>query len=241
MPLVLVHGVPDTPHLWDRLRRELSRSDVVAPSLPGFGCPLPPGFPATKEAYADWLLAEIERIGEPVDVVGHDWGSLLVQRVVSLRQDLFRSWAVGSGPVDAEYVWHENAQLWQTPGVGETFMQTVFTPEALAPGLVGLGVPQADAETTAARIDDTMKDCLLRLYRSAVTVGAEWQPAVDRVTRPHLGLWGEDDPFVSPEFGERLAARVGGECVRLAGCGHWWPVVRPAEVARLLEAFWARL
>jgi pimeloyl-ACP methyl ester carboxylesterase len=238
MALVLVHGVPDTEGLWAPLCRELSRRDVVALSLPGFGCPTPPGFAATKEAYVDWLVREIERIGGPVDVVGHDWGSLLVQRAVSLRQDLVRTWAVGSGPVDVEYVWHDTAQQWQTPGVGEALMEA-FTPEALAAGLVAYGVPSAHAEATAARVDDRMTDCILRLYRSAVTVGAEWQPGVERVRRPHLGLWGDDDPFVSPTFGERLAARVGGRCIRLPGCGHWWPVQRPAEVARALEAFWA--
>jgi pimeloyl-ACP methyl ester carboxylesterase len=239
MPVVLIHGVPDTARLWDPLRRELSRTDVVALSLPGFGCPAPPGWNATKEEYVDWVLAEIERIGGPVDLVGHDWGSLLVQRVVSLRQDLVRTWACGAGPVDVEYVWHDTAQQWQTPEVGELLMQA-FTPEAFVPAMVAFGIPQTTAEATASHVDDAMKECILRLYRSAVTVSAEWQSGVEKITRPHLGLWGDDDPFVSPTFGERLAARVGGECVRLPGCGHWWPVQRPAEVARALEGFWAR-
>ena len=37
MPGVLVHGVPDTHRLWDKLRSRLSRRDVLTPSLPGFG------------------------------------------------------------------------------------------------------------------------------------------------------------------------------------------------------------
>jgi len=118
MPAVLIHGVPDTPALWDKLRSHLSRRDVFAPALPGFGCPVPPGFSATKEAYVDWLVAELERVGEPVDLVGHDWGALLVQRAVSLRPDLIRTWACGDGPIDREYVWHDLARQWQTPGVG---------------------------------------------------------------------------------------------------------------------------
>src|SRR5439155_21083770 len=93
MPAFLVHGVADTHRLWDKLRSRLSRRDVLAPSLPGFGAATPPGFQPTKEAYVDWLIDEIERAGEPVDLVGHDWGSLLVQRVVSLRPDLIRTWA----------------------------------------------------------------------------------------------------------------------------------------------------
>ena len=96
MPAVLVHGVPDTAQLWDGVRAHLSRTDIVTPGLPGFATPVPPGFTATKEAYVDWLIAQIEAIGEPVDLVGHDWGSLLVQRVVSLRPDLIRTWAAGA-------------------------------------------------------------------------------------------------------------------------------------------------
>jgi len=39
MPAVFVHGVPETPAVWDRLRVELHRDDVIALQLPGFGCP----------------------------------------------------------------------------------------------------------------------------------------------------------------------------------------------------------
>src|SRR3712207_3129966 len=110
MPAVLVHGVADTHRLWNPLREHLQRSDVIAVSLPGFDAPIPDGFDSSKEAYVQWLIEEIERIGEPVDLVGHDWGSLLVQRVVSLRPDLIRTWACGSGPADREYIWHDIAQ-----------------------------------------------------------------------------------------------------------------------------------
>jgi pimeloyl-ACP methyl ester carboxylesterase len=77
MPAVFVHGVPETHIIWDPIRSHLSRKDVIAVDMPGFGAPLLAGFDSTKEAYAAWLIAEIEKIGEPVDLVGHDWGSLL--------------------------------------------------------------------------------------------------------------------------------------------------------------------
>jgi hypothetical protein len=32
-----------------------------------------------------------------------------------------------------------------------------------------------DAAVTARHIEAIMKDCILKLYRSAITVGAEWQ------------------------------------------------------------------
>jgi pimeloyl-ACP methyl ester carboxylesterase len=132
MPAVLVHGVPDTPALWDRVRAHLARDDVIAVSLPGFANPRPPGFDATKDTYAAWLVERIEQIGAPVDLVGHDWGSLLAQRVASVRPDLIRTLAFGSGPVDDAYTWHDMAQLWQTPGVGEEIMTAMRHPTRCA-------------------------------------------------------------------------------------------------------------
>ncbi len=92
MTVVLVHGNPETEAVWGPLVDALGRQDVVRLSPPGFGAPLPEGFPATYLAYRDWLEDELEGFDEPVDLVG-----------------LF----------DPDYVWHDLAQVWQTPGDGE--------------------------------------------------------------------------------------------------------------------------
>jgi pimeloyl-ACP methyl ester carboxylesterase len=92
MPAVLVHGVPDTHRVWDRVRAQLTRKDVVALALPGFDNPAPAGFTSTKEAYADWITQQLETIGTPVDLVGHDWGCMLTARIASIRPDLVRTW-----------------------------------------------------------------------------------------------------------------------------------------------------
>jgi pimeloyl-ACP methyl ester carboxylesterase len=237
MPAVLVHGVPDTPRLWDGVRANLARTDVLTPNLPGFDAPVPAGFDATKEAYAAWLIGELEAAGEPVDLVGHDWGSILVQHVVSVRPDLIRTWAAGDGPCDREYVWHDMAQMWQTPGVGEQVMEAM-TGDALVDALAEV-VGRENATEVAAHVDDAMKSCILSLYRSAVKVGEEWADAVDTITTPGLVLWADDDPYVAVRFGERLAQRTGARLVVFPGSGHWWPTTKPAEAARALEALWA--
>ena len=105
MPTVLVHGVPETPALWDPLRAHLAREEVVALQLPGFGCSRPAGFGATKEEYVSWLVAELEkaRADGEIDLVGHDWGGGFVVRVVSTRPDLVRSWVTDAGLSVARY------------------------------------------------------------------------------------------------------------------------------------------
>lgn len=241
MTVVLVHGVPDTPHLWDPMREHLGREDVIAPNLPGFAAPIPDGFDAGMNAYAEWLIGVISHAvneaGRPVDVVGHDWGGLITLRAASLRPELFRSWAVGGVSIDEEYVWHDVAQLWQTPGVGEELMAGA-TPELLSEGLQDARVPKHHADEVAARGDDLMKDCILKLYRSAVNIGKDWSGEVERLPKRGLVIWGEHDPYAEPRFGKRLASRSGARFHLFEGCGHWWPYERPQETARLLEAHW---
>jgi pimeloyl-ACP methyl ester carboxylesterase len=144
MSQILVHGVPDTDHVWHRVRPLLQRDDVVTLRLPGFGAPLPSGFDPTKDGYAVWVVERVAAVGHPVDLVGHDWGALLVLRAASLRPDLVRSWVVGGAPLDPAYVWHQAVQVWQTPGAGERAMERTNA-DVLAKALAAAGVPADDA------------------------------------------------------------------------------------------------
>lgn len=237
MPAFFIHGVPDTAELWDGVRSHLKRHDVVALNMPGFNAPVPDGFDATMDSYAAWLIARIEELGEPVDIVGHDWGSVLTQHIVQQRPDLIRTWAAGGGPVDVEYVWHDMAKAWQTPGVGEQVMQA-FTPDALVEGLTPQGIDEVTARKVASHVDDAMKDCVLKLYRSAKDVSATW-PMLDNKDLPGLVLWGAGDPYCPAGFAQRLGDRTGAKVVVFEDTSHWWPTQRPKEVAALLEELWA--
>ncbi len=240
MVAVFVHGVPETYRVWDDVRAALGGTATVALALPGFGAPRPDDWVPTKERYAAWVITQLEALGEPVDLVGHDWGCLLAQRVASTRPDLVRTLVCGGGPIDSDYVWHQTAHLFQTPAVGEQVMESL-TPDAFAGALEGeLGHDAARA--MALPIDDTMKECILGLYRSAIDVGREWQGDVDALgasssRMPVLVLWGRDDIYAPPEFGQRLAQRLGGEFLEL-DCGHFWPVLRPQRVAEAMQRFW---
>ncbi len=237
MPAIFVHGVPDTHYLWDGVLSHLSQGDTQTVSLPGFGVDAPEGFRSTKEEYVDWLIGELETIGDAVDLVGHDWGALLTERVVCLRPDLVRTWAAGGGALDEGYEWHPVAKMWQTPGQGEQVMQAM-TPDVMAQAYITEGVPEELARQFAARMDDRMKAAILPLYRSAVGVWKEWSPDVDSVKRPGLVIWGKDDPFGPMDLAQRMAKRTGAKFVAFEGCSHWWPAQRPKETAEALESFW---
>jgi pimeloyl-ACP methyl ester carboxylesterase len=214
----------------------------IAVALPGFGNPRPDGFGATMNEYASWLIAELEAVGEPVDLVGHDWGGILCLRVVSLRPDLVTRWASDApGAFDPSFAWHELAKIWQTPDAGEEFMEALadLSVQDRASTFTGYGVPQAKAEEMASWWDATMSRCILDLYRSASAVQDEWGPGLDGISQPGVVLQPTDDPFSRDEVIRRSAQRTKARIATLDGLGHFWPLQDPARGAAVLEGFWA--
>lgn len=247
MSIVLVHGNPETDAIWDLLVDALRRDDVVRLSPPGFGAPLPDDFPATYLAYRDWLEGELGRIGGAIDLVGHDWGGGHVMNVVMHRPELVRSWASDAvGLFDPDYVWHDLAQVWQTPGAGEQLVDTMLggTVEDRAAQLGALGIPSGIATSIAREQGPAMGRAILALYRSAA------QPAMaeagralgNAAVRPGLSLLATDDPYIGGEQTRRRAAeRAGARTAALEGLGHWWMAQDPARGAAVLTEFWDSL
>ncbi len=122
MTKVFVHGNPETAEVWSELVPALNRrgiQDIVLLSPPGFGAAVPAGFGSTRIEYRDWLIAELEKIGGEIDLVGHDWGAGHTYAAVACRPDLLRSWSADcAGLVHPAYEWHPAAQVWQRQGEG---------------------------------------------------------------------------------------------------------------------------
>jgi pimeloyl-ACP methyl ester carboxylesterase len=235
VPAVFVHGVPDTKAFWDPVLAALDRTDAIALALPGFASPRPDGFGATKEEYTDWVAEQITALGAPVDLVGHDWGALMTQRLVLTRPELVRTFTMADAAITESFRWHELAVQWQTPEVGEQIMAFMQGDVAVA-ALRDQGHP--DPEGCVAAIDDTMRECILALYRSAVDIAREWAPT-GKASRPGLVVAGTDDPYASPGAIDGFAELVGAQLVRL-DAGHWAPAQRPVEMAVALTEHWAQ-
>ena len=227
MTVVLVHGNPETDAIWDPLVDALGRTDVVRLSPPGFGSPLLDDFPATYVAYRDWLEGELEGIGEPIDLVGHDWGGGHVVNVVTHRPELVRSWASDLlGIFDPDYVWHDMAQVWQTPSDGEQLVNTMLggTVQDRAARMASLGIPSDIAASIAAAQGPEMGRAILLLYRSARQPAmAEAGRALENAAaRPGLSILATEDTYVgSVAIRRRAAERAGAHTEVLDGLGHW--------------------
>ena len=123
MTVVLVHGNPETDAVWGPLVAEFDRSgvlqsdDVVRLSPPDFGAPMPQGWGATVEEYRLWLVEELEALGEPVDLVGHDWGGGHVVNVAMTRPDLPPSPLMAPGSGEPDLRWHGMPGSGRRPGL----------------------------------------------------------------------------------------------------------------------------
>lgn len=245
MPIVFVHGVPETPVVWKPLvaSLDLDAAEVVLLRLPGFGSPRPNGFASTMDAYADWLHDELSGLDGPVDLVSHDWGALLAMRVNARSPSLVRSWVTDMGDVDESFEWHDTARTWQTPGEGEAFMEGILalSVDERAELLVGLGIEAEVARSLSPEVDAEMAAAILALYRSATGIGPAWGPGIDHIDVPTLVIEAGLDPFRSPGAVEAFAARTGATVATIPEHGHWWMTTAPTEAAAAITAFWRSL
>ncbi|WP_259453920.1 alpha/beta fold hydrolase [Streptomyces ginkgonis] len=248
MTVVFVHGVPETPALWNALRDHLDRPGVAL-RLPGFGTPRPAGLTG-KDPYAAWLADELRAIGGPVDVVGHDWGGHLTMRVASARTDVpLRSWvsdvAHGWHP---DYIWHEAATLWQRSPEGEESLAGLReapsgSGRTFGDLLRGRGMtPELGREIDAIH-DAGMSAAILALYRSArPNLAADWGKELAGPTAaPGLVLVPTGDPMARPDLDTEVARPLGARVAELDGLTHYWMLQDPARGARVLTEFWDSL
>ncbi len=250
MTIVLVHGNPETSAIWGPLIEALANesfTDVTTVSPPGFGAPTPDGWDPTPQNYVAWLADELRQIEGPIDLVGHDWGAGHVFGLMAAEPDLVRSFATDcAGLVHPDYVWHDMAQTWQTPGAGEEAVEAMQAlPTADRQTMFeGLGMPAHIAvELAEASGKPEMGKCVLGLYRAAA------QPALKNLGErlatadlpPGLILNATADAYVGSHLASDVASSIGASQFDLQDQGHWWMVTAPDLAAQGLAQFWRTL
>jgi pimeloyl-ACP methyl ester carboxylesterase len=129
---------------------------------------------------ADWLAAQVTAFGEPVDLVGHDWGALLTIRLATAYDVPLRSWVADvAACFDSRYRWHRRAVEWQTPGVGERVVAAWLAADAAI---------QRASQASCARTPPRLGRCDLR---------------TDLRTRP--GRHSHRRPFIDPGMSRDVA------------------------------------
>lgn len=246
MTIAFVHGVPETADIWTAIRAEMS-AETITLSAPGFGVPIPDGFGCTTDDYLAWLISEVEALPGPVDLIGHDWGGMHVLRLAMTRPDLIRSWTSDTvGLFDPAYKWHDLAQLWQTPKVGEQTvgMMAMAPAKVKAQQLIAASMTESAAMAVAEGMNETMAKAILPLYRSAaqprmMELGQDMAKAA---AKPGLAIVAEKDAYTGGDaLALRMAEKAGAKVVQLPGLGHWWMCQEPKKGAEIIEEFLAGL
>lgn len=213
-PLVYLHGFPDHPPTARGFLAALARGRrVVAPWLRGYA-PSPLAGPYDLATLVADVAAMIERLGPPVDLVGHDWGAVityalcvdrpgLVRRAVALAvpHPLTMLERLRSSPAQLRRSWYMG--LFQLPGAGwlagaRDFALIDRLWRAWSPGFQ---LPEADRAELHACLARSMP-APLGYYRALVrplrTFAARTRALDVPITTPLLQLHGQLDGCIQP-------------------------------------------
>lgn len=149
-----------------------------------------------------------------------------------------------AGIVHHDYVWHDTAQAWQTPDVGEEVVAGM-TDASLDDRIAlfrGLGIPTDMAPELAAGLTPEMGRCILALYRSGAqpAMGELGARVVAADRPPGLVIDADEESYISRELSLDMAYRLGAEVLTLDGRNHWWMVADAEPVAEAFVDFWSR-
>lgn len=251
-PVLLVHGYPDSAHVWSAVARQLSRSfRVYAFDTRGAGQSTRPKH--THAYRLEHLASDLRAVcdtlspGRPLHLVGHDWGSIQSWESVTAddAHQRIASFTSISGPcLDHIGHWLRSAPktaamrqalkswyvaMFQLPTVGEMLWKAAgqrgwLTALKLIEGIV-------DAPPSPTQVEDGLAG--IALYRANVLERVRRPRALHTSLPVHL-IELNHDHFVS---GSMLAGldRWAPDLTRnQLNAGHWAPISHPEVLATLI-------
>ncbi len=242
-PALLLHGYPTSSFLWRRETWLLAqRMRVIAPDLLGYGeSDKPADRDISEPAQAGYVGELLGQLGiEEAALVGHGLGGAVAQLL-----------ALGGTIRVPALVLLDSACFGLCPTVGVRMLQAV-TPEQenqtfvedIVRAAFDLGVSNRqhlDEEVLRSYLRPWLDDpgALFRATR-AITgsdlVGREDELAGMNIAS--LLIWGEDDPFIPSELGERLQDLMPASTLALLpGCSHFITDDAPHTVGPLVYEY----
>lgn len=256
-PVVMLHGWPQTWYEWRRVMPLLADSfAMVAPDLRGLGDSSRPSSGYDKKTVANdvWKLMRDHLGHQRFAVVGHDWGAPVAFRLAADHADAVTHLVLLDVPVPGDRP--AGAALGGTPRWHHLFNQVPDLPEALTTGrertfLEFFFMNGTDQAGTFS--DEDIRE-YVRTYSQpgAMRAGFNFYRAMHqdvadnratfetgfKLPMPTLGLGGGGSRGrgeLVVESLRRVALKAEGGAI--AGCGHFIPEEKPAELAERLRAF----
>ncbi|HET9770254.1 MAG TPA: alpha/beta hydrolase [Acidimicrobiia bacterium] len=268
VPLLLVHGYPETKRIWWRVVGPLAEAgfEVIAPDLRAFGDsePGPDGLHDTVASSLD-LLALLDHLGhERAVLVGGDFGGAVVQDMAARAPARTHRVVLTNCPLPNLPAMAGLAPA--TPGAHDYFVRQGTDADAL---LAELRTPEERRRYVATfytsrfwahpgAFDAAAVAFHAEPFGDATRLRASWgcyEAVFDRAARterPMLGeqpgtraliLFGPSDHVVSPDW-DRMAALTFPDCVGpylLRDVGHFVPWEAPGRFTRGVASFCADL
>jgi pimeloyl-ACP methyl ester carboxylesterase len=249
-PVLLLHGFPDSSHLWRRQVPALVEAGlrVIAPDLRGFG---ESDKPEAVEQYAIArsvadMVALLDGLGvERTHVVGHDWGAGVAWALAAFaptRVDRLVVMSVGHPNTFRERSIEQREKFWY---------QLLFQFTGVAEELLMRDDWKLFREFS--RGDGDHERHLADLSRpGALTAGLNWyranggpqrelesRPPFPPVAAPTLGLWSSGDNYLTEDSMRRSGEHVTGpwRYERIEDASHWLQLDAPERVNELLLEF----
>ncbi len=240
-PIVLLHGFPERSSCWREVTPLLHEAGfrTIAPDQRGYSAR------ARPRRRRDYRMAElaadvaelIDTIGQPVHLVGHDWGAAVGWAVASRRPELLRSWTAFSVPHPVPY-----ARALLGPQGPKSWYMALFNlpllPEQLArPGgflesmlrRSGMGEPEIQRFRTEIVSYGALPGAL-GWYRAMPFALLD---PVGKIAVPTTLVWSDGDTAIDRAGAAATERYCTGpyEYVELAGVSHWIPTSAPRLAA----------
>ena len=239
VPTLYLHSIPTSSDDWLSF---LEHEGGIAPDLLGFGRSSKAGnLQYALPDYVEFLEAFLDQleIGE-LSIVGHGWGAAIALAFAQRHTERIERLAIiDAVPLLEGFAWPPIVRHWRRPGFGELLMGSVnewLLARTLRAGAVS---PQAWSQPAIdaawQQFDQGTQRAILRLHRSIDPTGLAAAGAELReLWAPTLVLWGEQDPWLDPSFGDAYASVLPhAELDRIDGAGHWPWLDHPELVGRV--------
>jgi pimeloyl-ACP methyl ester carboxylesterase len=246
-PVVLVHGTPSWSYLWRNVANELAgQFTIYVCDLLGYGTSEQREGQDVSIGAQTRMLAELLELWEleQPSIAGHDFGAAITLRLMLLHGRRFRRVAlcdaVAIAPWITPFSRHVQRHL-------EAF-QTV--PEHIHRQMIATHLRTAIArDISDAELEPYLRPWLgpvgqAAYYRQVAQFDERYtreiEPRYGEIDTPTLVLWGEQDGWLAPEFGRRLAEAIpGARLVSIPNAGHFVPEDQPRGIGQVLAVFFS--
>lgn len=246
-PVVLLHGFPERAASWNAVAERLNAAGLRTYAVDQRGY-APRARPRSRFGYRGAELVEdiqalVDKIGQPVHVVGHDWGAAVAWGIAGTHPESVRSLTAVSVPHPAAFL---KSMLTSSQGVKSYYMamfqipglptRLLSNPKLARKFLRNAGMTHEEVDLYLKQIvDDGALLGGLGWYRSMPLVK---KGDMRRVSVPTTYVWSDGDVALGRKGAELCEQYVTGPYTFevIEGASHWLPTQHPDRLAQIIIA-----